>query len=153
MANLYIKTPSSASFVLIFQLLVLRPRPSGQYNGHFLLLPYKPICNLCLLHGFLGNLDLDEFMGKFSLSLQQTVYKQKKQSRHFPVKCDSCWAAWALISTALVMFWGQIRDAKNSTHLLLHFVKSACFYSVNPFSALFSANIQHDCQILFCICP
>ena len=29
MANLCIKTPSSASLVLIFQLLVLRPRPSG----------------------------------------------------------------------------------------------------------------------------
>ena len=28
MANLCIKTPSSASLVLIFQLLVLRPRPS-----------------------------------------------------------------------------------------------------------------------------
>ena len=33
MANLCIKTPSSAILVLIFQLLVLRPRP----NGH----PYK----------------------------------------------------------------------------------------------------------------
>ena len=30
MANLCIKTPSSASLVLIFQLLVLRPRPSKQ---------------------------------------------------------------------------------------------------------------------------
>ena len=30
MANLCIKTPSSAIQVLIFQLLVLRPRPSGQ---------------------------------------------------------------------------------------------------------------------------
>ena len=34
----------------------------------------------------------------------------------------------------------------------LHFVKSA-FYSVNPFSTLFSANIQHNCQILYCIRP
>ena len=30
MANLCIKTPSSASLVLIFQLLVLRPRPSAR---------------------------------------------------------------------------------------------------------------------------
>ena len=30
MANLCIKTPSSAILVLIFQLLVLRPRPTGQ---------------------------------------------------------------------------------------------------------------------------
>ena len=29
MTNLCIKTPSSASLVLIFQLLVLRPRPNG----------------------------------------------------------------------------------------------------------------------------
>ena len=29
MANLCIKTPSSASLLLIFQLLVLRPRPNG----------------------------------------------------------------------------------------------------------------------------
>ena len=30
MANLCIKTPSSAILVLIFQLFVLRPRPNGQ---------------------------------------------------------------------------------------------------------------------------
>ena len=37
MANLCIKTPSSASLVLIFQLLVLRPRPIAHHlkNGHF----------------------------------------------------------------------------------------------------------------------
>ena len=34
MANLCIKTPSSASYVLIFQLLVLRPRPNVQVNSH-----------------------------------------------------------------------------------------------------------------------
>ena len=33
MANLCIKTPSSASLVLIFQLLVLRPRPIAQYES------------------------------------------------------------------------------------------------------------------------
>ena len=32
MANLCIKTPSSAIQVLIFQLLVLRPRPSLQFT-------------------------------------------------------------------------------------------------------------------------
>ena len=32
MANLCIKTPNSASLVLIFQLLVLRPRPSVHAN-------------------------------------------------------------------------------------------------------------------------
>ena len=39
MANLCIKTPSSASWVLIFQLLVLRPRPNEQvmYVEHFIL--------------------------------------------------------------------------------------------------------------------
>ena len=37
--------------------------------------------------------------------------------------------------------------------VLVHLVKSACLYSVNPFSTLFSANIQHDCPILFGICP
>ena len=38
MANLCIKTPSSASLVLIFQLLVLRPRPiaQGQLGGGYL---------------------------------------------------------------------------------------------------------------------
>ena len=35
----------------------------------------------------------------------------------------------------------------------MHFVKSACLYSVNPFSTFFSANNQHNCPILFCICP
>ena len=39
------------------------------------------------------------------------------------------------------------------THVLMHFVKSACLYSINPFSILFSANIQHNYPILFCICP
>ena len=39
------------------------------------------------------------------------------------------------------------------THVLVHLVKSACLYSVNPFSTLFSANIQHNCPILFGICP
>ena len=34
MANLCIKTPSSASLVLIFQLLVLRPRPIMQLTWH-----------------------------------------------------------------------------------------------------------------------
>ena len=43
MANLCIKTPSSAILVLIFQLLVLRPRPSGQgkRNELMLLLDYN----------------------------------------------------------------------------------------------------------------
>ena len=35
----------------------------------------------------------------------------------------------------------------------MHFVKSACLYSVNPFSTFFSANNQHNCPILFCMCP
>ena len=39
------------------------------------------------------------------------------------------------------------------THVLVHFVKSACLYSVNPFSTLFSANIQHNCPILFLYMP
>ena len=39
------------------------------------------------------------------------------------------------------------------THVLVHFVKSACLYSVNFFSTFFSANNQHNCPILFCICP
>ena len=33
--------------------------------------------------------------------------------------------------------------------MLVHFVKSTCLYSVNPFSTLFSADIQHNCPILF----
>ena len=37
-------------------------------------------------------------------------------------------------------------------HVLLHFVKSPCLNSVNPFSTLFSADIQHNCPILFCFC-
>ena len=36
--------------------------------------------------------------------------------------------------------------------MLVHFVKSTCLYSVNPFSTLFSANIQHNYPILFGIC-
>ena len=39
------------------------------------------------------------------------------------------------------------------THVLLHLVKSSCPNSVNPFSTLFSADIQHNCPILFGICP
>ena len=38
-------------------------------------------------------------------------------------------------------------------HVLVHLVKSACLYSVNPFRTLFWANIQHNCPILFGICP
>ena len=38
-------------------------------------------------------------------------------------------------------------------HVLVHFVKSACLYSVNPFSTFFSANNQHNFPILFCMCP
>ena len=41
MANLCIKTPSSASLVLIFQLLVLRPRPS--VDGHTITLKMQTI--------------------------------------------------------------------------------------------------------------
>ena len=37
-------------------------------------------------------------------------------------------------------------------HVLLHFVKSPCLNSVNPFSTLFSADMQHNCPILICIC-
>ena len=44
-------------------------------------------------------------------------------------------------------------DDVDISHVLVHFVKSACLYSVNPFSTLFSANIQHNCPILFGICP
>ena len=40
----------------------------------------------------------------------------------------------------------------DDTHVLLHLVKSSCPNSVNPFSTLFSADIQHNCPILFCIC-
>ena len=42
---------------------------------------------------------------------------------------------------------------KSHSHVLGHFVKSACLYSVNPFSTLFSANIQHNCPILFLYMP
>ena len=38
------------------------------------------------------------------------------------------------------------------TYVLLHLVKSSCPNSVNPFSTLFSADIQHNCPILFCTC-
>ena len=37
--------------------------------------------------------------------------------------------------------------------MLVHFVKFSCLYSVNPFSTFFSANNQHNCPILFCMCP
>ena len=40
----------------------------------------------------------------------------------------------------------------HSSHVLLHLVKSSCPNSVNPFSTLFSVDIQHNCPILFCIC-
>lgn len=38
------------------------------------------------------------------------------------------------------------------SHVLLHLVKSSCPNSVNPFSTLFSADIQHNCPILFYVC-
>ena len=52
-------------------------------------------------------------------------------------------------------FWQMIfRNCHHAwTHVLVHFVKSACLYSVNPFSTFFSANNQHNCPILFCMCP
>ena len=47
-----------------------------------------------------------------------------------------------------------ILDPQNKlSHVLVHFVKSECLYSVNPFSAFFSSNNRHNCPILFCICP
>ena len=38
-------------------------------------------------------------------------------------------------------------------HVLVHFVKSECLYSVNHFSTFFSDNNQHNCPILFCMYP
>ena len=47
MANLCIKTPSSASEVLIFQLLVLRPRPNEQCMAEFQTVPdIRKVTNL-----------------------------------------------------------------------------------------------------------
>ena len=43
-------------------------------------------------------------------------------------------------------------EISSHIHVLLHFVKSPCPKSVNPFSTLFPADIQHNCPILFCIC-
>ena len=48
----------------------------------------------------------------------------------------------------VIIRWGSFLP-----HVLVHFAKSAWLYSVNPFSALFSANIQRNCPILFCTCP
>ena len=48
----------------------------------------------------------------------------------------------------VIIRWGSFLP-----HVLVHFVKSAWLYSVNPFSTLFSANIQRNCPILFCTCP
>ena len=51
--------------------------------------------------------------------------------------------------------WGHpalLHNLDNGAHVLLHLVKSSCPNSVNPFSTLFSADIQHNCPILFCIC-
>ena len=50
-------------------------------------------------------------------------------------------------------FQPLVRHRNYNTCVLVHFVKSAFLYSKNPFSTLFSANIQHSCPILFCICP
>ena len=44
------------------------------------------------------------------------------------------------------------RHDDQMTHVLLHLVKSSCPNSVNPSSTLFSADIQHNCPIFFCIC-
>ena len=44
MANLCIKTPKSATYVLIFQLLVLRPRPNVQLLISFRLVVLNQIC-------------------------------------------------------------------------------------------------------------
>ena len=38
-------------------------------------------------------------------------------------------------------------------HVLVHFVKSECLYSVNHFSTFFSENNQHNCPILFLFVP
>ena len=45
-----------------------------------------------------------------------------------------------------------LKETNCVSHVLLHLVKSSCPNSVNPFSTLFSADIQHNCPILFCIC-
>ena len=45
MANLCIKTPSSAILVLIFQLLVLRPRPSVEVTPRLMQAEMAPILN------------------------------------------------------------------------------------------------------------
>ena len=44
-------------------------------------------------------------------------------------------------------------DKNRCSYVLLHFVKSTCLSNANPFSTLFSANIQNYCPILFCTCP
>ena len=45
------------------------------------------------------------------------------------------------------------QNGNSRSHVLVHFVKSACLYSVNPFSTFFSANNQHNFPILFLYVP
>ena len=50
------------------------------------------------------------------------------------------------------VFWPVFVFLNSSAHVLLHFVKSSCLNSANPFSTPFSADIQHNCLNLLCIC-
>ena len=53
-------------------------------------------------------------------------------------------------ASLLVLFFGVFLFFGVPTpHVLLHLVKSSCPNSVNPFSTLFSADIQHNCPIFF----
>ena len=79
--------------------------------------------------------------------------KYKKTLLPGPVRWLSNKEAKLGLSALQIFSLSQYRASENlGTHVLLHFVKSPCLNSVNPFSTLFSADIQHNCPILLCIC-
>ena len=94
------------------------------------------------------------------------LYKSIGLGQLFNVIILKVWLLWWLIASkkqdpvssivrheVIKLCPGSEKDRNGWSHVLVHFVKSACLYSVNPFSTFFSANNQHNCPILFCMCP
>ena len=60
---------------------------------------------------------------------------------------ENLWEQSEQLLSKKILIWDNLKS-----YVLLHFVKSPCLNSVKLFSTLFSADIQHNWPILFCIC-
>ena len=122
-------------------------------------------CSRCLVLALITTIlemDASDFHSRFPEELTQLCFSDLVRfSVAYSFRRLLCFPSWGFTNTEILALrilylssWGNKSwDWSSCTaHVLLHLVKSSCPNSVNPFSTLFSADIQHNCPILFCIC-